>query len=183
MLILQDYDVTHTTEWFPASSIPSGGTTAFTERNELYGTAGVYQVIHSKDIDAINSTIIHKDIGYTGMSGSILGRIYDFRVPSGSHGAARFCRQNNIPVEQRYVRILYTEKYRDLERAIHEETNKQFGYRFKWIEASAGNTGKKSMIIDYAESLSSDEIIETIIVLKEIGMRKVQEEWIAKINS
>lgn len=186
MINLEDYEVTHVSDWIRVSEIPTGRSIKYNSLNETYGTVGVYQVALTKDIEEIGSEFIHEKIGYTGKSYDVLGRTYSIRAPKGSHGASRYIRQMGYDRENDVcVRYLYSNdaKVTDLENTIFDLSVKKFGYRFQWSDASAGTSGKYSQMMDLASGLSSAELINAIMEFKELAIEKSQEEFRLKMQT
>ena len=179
-----DIEIVAVTPWISVDQIPSDGNKNRDVMNEKYGTSGVYQVAMAEDLDEIGSDLVHEKIGYIGKSKDILTRTYSIRAPKGSHGAARYIRQNNLDRSEVKIRYLYTspEDHALLEESLHKQMNDVYGYRFAWTEASAGNDGNYSSILDLAKRLTSDEILDIIPALKEIALNKNQEEFLNRLS-
>lgn len=179
-----DIEILSVTPWISVDQIPSDGNKNRDAMNAKYGTAGVYQVAMAEDLDDIGDDLVHEKIGYIGKSKDILTRTYSIRAPKGSHGAARYIRQNDLDRSEVKVRYLYTavEDYALLEECLHNEMKSVYGYRFKWTEASAGNDGNYSSLLDLAKRLTSDEILDIIPALKEIALSKNQEEFMNRLS-
>jgi hypothetical protein len=174
-----DFEITHITDWMPVSEIPTDRQAKYQIMTETYGWCGVYQVALTKDTVSIGKELVHSEIGYTGSSKNVLGRTYNIRAPKGSHGASRYIRQAGLDRENEVcIRYIYTSesKFIELENKIFELTYKQYGYRFKWTDASAGTTGKYSQMMDYAASLNSTELLDALSELKEMIVQKAKEE-------
>jgi hypothetical protein len=185
-----EFQITHITDWMPVSEIPTDRQAKYKIMNEAHGTIGVYQVALTKDTQDIGKNLVHPEIGYTGSSKNILNRTYNIRAPKGSHGASRYIRQAGLDREQDVcVRYIYTSESKviDLENTIFDLTNRQYGYRFKWTDASAGTTGKYSQMMDYASCLNSSELLDALGELKELIIQKAKDESEqaikAKLNS
>ena len=180
------FDISTTiTGWMPVSKIPSSGSSEQDRLNDLYGRSGVYQVALSEDISDIGDSIVHPKIGYTGKSKDILTRTYDIRQPAGSHGAGRYIRQNGYNKETDVkIRYLYTssEDYTNLERLIHEQSYLKYGYRFAWTDASAGNDGTYSQLLELSKKLTVEEIFDIIPVLKQLAIQKNAENFLERLN-
>ena len=190
MINHEDFEISHITDWMPVSEIPTDRQVKYRIMTETYGGFGVYQVALTKDIITIGKELVHSEIGYTGSSKNILGRTYNIRAPKGNHGASRYIRQEGLDRENDVcVRYVYTSeaKFIDLENTIFNLTNKKYGYRFKWTDASAGTSGKYSQMMDYAASLNSSELLDALGELKEMIIQKAKEETEqiikAKMNS
>lgn len=179
-----DIEISAVTPWISVDQIPSDGNKNREAMNEKYGTCGVYQVALAEDIDEIADNLVHEKVGYIGKSKDILTRTYSIRAPNGDHGAARYIRQNDLDRSEVKIRYLYTspEDYALLEESLHNEMNSEYGYRFAWTDASAGNDGNYSSILDLAKRLTSDEILDIIPALKEIALNKNQEEFLSKLS-
>lgn len=174
-----------TSPWIPISKIPSSGSSEQDKLNDLYGRSGVYQVALSEDISDIGDSIVHSKIGYTGKSKDILTRTYDIRQPAGSHGAGRYIRQNGYNKETEVkIRYLYTspEDYANLEKEIHDQSLSKYGYRFAWTDASAGNDGTYSQLLELSKKLTVDEIFDIIPVLKQLAIKKNAENFLERLN-
>lgn len=185
MINLADYEVSHISDWMPVTEIPTDRSAKYRILSETHGTSGVYQVALTKDTREIGKEIIHADICYTGASKTILNRTYGIRAPKGDHGASRVIRQKGLDRETEVcIRYIYTSdsKPYDLENKIHELALKAYGYRFKWTEASGGTSGKYSQMLDYASCLTSDELLDSLLEIKELIIQKVQEESEAKVK-
>jgi hypothetical protein len=178
-------EITAISPWIAISRIPSKDSKEQEALNEKYGKIGVYQVALTSDIDDIGNNIVHSKIGYTGKSRDITTRTYDIRQPAGSHGAGRYIRQNGFDKKTEVkIRYLYTsaDDYTSLEKAIHDDTKKKYGYRFAWISASAGNDGVFSQVVELANKLTTDEIIDIIPLLKQLAIKKNNEEFLERIR-
>ena len=184
------YTLTHTgiqvvlTDWVSVSKIPSTGSSEQDRLNDMYGKSGVYQVALTEDIESIGQSLVHPKIGYTGKSKDILARTYDIRQPAGSHGAGRYIRQNGYNKETDVkIRYAYTssEDCSKLEKNIHDECTNEYGYRFSWTEASAGNDGCYSQLLELSNKLTVEEIFDIIPVLKQLAIQKhtdnLLERW------
>lgn len=173
------------TDWMPVSKIPSSGSSEQDRLNDMYGRSGVYQVALTEDVESIGQDLVHPKIGYTGKSKDILTRTYDIRQPAGSHGAGRYIRQNKYCKEKDVrVRYVYTsqEDYTNLEREIHDESKNRYGYRFAWTDASAGNDGTYSQLLELSNKLTVEEIFDIIPVLKQLAIKKNTENFLERLN-
>lgn len=173
------------TDWIPVSKIPSSGSSEQDRLNDMYGKFGVYQVALTEDVESVGRDLVHSKIGYTGKSKDILARTYDFRQPAGSHGVARYIRQNKYCKEKDVrVRYIYTsqEDYANLEREIHDESKNIYGYRFAWTDASAGNDGTYSQLLELSNKLTVEEIFDIIPVLKQLAIQKNTENFLERLN-
>lgn len=173
------------TDWIPVSSIPSSDSSEHDRFNDTYGKTGVYQVALTEDIESIGQALVHPKIGYTGKSYNIHTRTYNIRQPSGSHGAGRYIRQNGYCKEKDVkVRYVYTSPgdYANLERKIHDQSFEKYGYRYAWTDASAGNDGTYSQLLELLTKLTIEEIFDIIPVLKQLAIQKNAENFLERLN-
>ena len=177
--------VTHLTDWFPVSDIPTEKNPLYDEMNEKYGVHGIYQVAFEDDLDSIGENLVHEKIGYTGKSEKgILSRTYSIRIPSGGHGVSRYIRQNNIDRSQVYIRYAYcSEKdVSSLENKIHSKSKELFTYTFEWIEASAGTNGRVHLLLDEGKRLTSEELLFIIAEYKKFAIEANAREFLEKLE-
>lgn len=146
-------------DWQPLTWFESRNSRKVAENKSKYGTCGVY-LVSTKD--NLTSNLIDSTIGYVGKSGNIFSRVYDIR--GGEHGARKYITSKGINPEDVYVKILFTEEEGQslLERLIHEENQKNFGYRFAWREASGGNDGALTRILSDIDKLENEEELKKI---------------------
>lgn len=139
--------VMYKTEWMTLDRVPTGRGPMVQDMIKRYGVtgAGVYQIAYKSN----NPTeeFVQKDIGYTGMSSNVFSRVAG--IKTGKHGAGKLIRELGYKHEDILVRYLFTkpDDERLLETSIHSETRHQFGYTFKWTEASGGNSGISTRIL------------------------------------
>ena len=69
-----------------------------------------------------------------------------------------------------------------LEDWIHNNTVKEYGYTFKWREASEGNDGKFSRAQDALEELTSIELLDIISFARELAISKNATEFQNKLK-
>ena len=176
--------IIHVSEWRKVSELPSTPARQ-TALDEKYSKYGVYQVAEEADIDLIGDDLVSPHIGYTGKSGNIHDRTYHIRMTANSktatsHGAGVFIRKN-LDIDNCYVRCLYTDEnsFALLEQDIQQETMKQFGYTFKWREASGGTDGNYTNATVLAEKLSNEERKNLIFYLNEL----IKEDLLAEFMS
>ena len=170
-------DIAVVGEWIRVSEIPSKYGQDAEEMNEDIGKKGVYQVAAESELDNIGDFIVHPEVLYTGKSKDIHVRTYGIRQPGGGHGASRYMREHNLDRQKYYVRILYTNADpKDLEREIHDASEKKFGNRFKWKEASAGNDGNLSKVLDLLNKLSTEDLLTVKGNLKDAYLKRSEEE-------
>jgi len=174
-----DSRIVEFSEWRKVSDLPANDPLQ-KALDDKHSPTGVYQVAELSVIEKIADSIVHEDIGYTGMSQSIHSRTYSIRQPRGSHGAAVFIRENNLDRDKVMIRFLYTDPntndHVSLENEIHSTSNKMFGKRFKWKEASAGVQGRYTRMIDDAKRLTSQEVLQLKNDLKDIYFELIQKE-------
>lgn len=182
----QDIKIAHMSDWIAVSHIPTKTQDKYRIMNDQHGTCGVYQVAQSEHIEEIGDAIVHPKIGYTGKSANVLNRTYAIRQPAGDHGANRYIRQNgfdkSVDVVIRYI-YCHENDLTNLESTIHKTTSEKYGYRFAWVEASAGNDGNKSTIVDLAERLTSEEILDIIKQLKNIAIENNEREFLKRLDN
>tara|TARA_B100000424_G_C22849304_1_gene452967 strand:+ start:358 stop:915 length:558 start_codon:yes stop_codon:yes gene_type:complete len=170
-------DIVAIGEWMPLSDLPSKGSKLMDEMNCEFGKTGVYQVAAESEIDNIGDSIVHPEVGYTGMSRNIHLRTYTMRRPNGDHTVSRYIRLNELDNKDYFVRMLYTDvDPKDLEREIHDASEKEFGDRFKWKNTSDGNDGNLSKVLDLRKKLDSDELIRAVIAFKEEYFERSKQE-------
>jgi hypothetical protein len=150
-------------EWQPITFAVGRNSKKFAEYVEKYGAHGVYLVALKAEI---SDNIISENIGYVGKSANIFGRIYDIRT--GQHSCRTYIFSKNIDMSEVYVKLLLTEpgNETELERFIHSENEANFGYRFKWREASGGNDGvliRLMEAVDKIDNLDDLKLISKLI--------------------
>ena len=179
----KDKRIVKVSDWIMVSELPASDDRQL-ELDKKNTSHGVYQVALSSDIEKIGDNLIHEDICYTGESASIHARTYAIRQPKGSHGASRSIREKKLNRDEVLVRICYTEDntkdHKTLETDIHTTTDKMYGKKFKWKEASAGNDGLRSRILDDLSRLPSDEILDMKGDFQDVYFKVVQQETILK---
>jgi hypothetical protein len=170
-------------DWMQVADIPSNRSPGALEliESQIGTESGCYQVALTADIEDIGSSIIHKDIGYTGMSIALFDRTGNIRSEKGKHMVNVYIREHGLcketEVSIRYIGPTDAMKgdtsFKTLEKRIQDETKKQFGYKlgFKWEEASGGNAGVYLRTRDTIASTFTYE--DTIKLLTEMkGMVK-----------
>jgi hypothetical protein len=148
-------------DWQPLNTFMGKRSRKSLELVETHGGCqGVYLVAHK---DNLPGDIIDKNVGYVGKSANIFGRIYDIR--SGQHGCRTYILSKGWEIADVHVKILFSEEGKEtlLEQLIHEEMQKEFGYRFAWREASGGNDGALVRLLD------SIDKIDNLVDLKKIS--------------
>lgn len=193
----ENVEVTHVTDWFPITKIPTEKNPLFHEMIQKYGRYGIYQVALKKDIESIGTEFIHEKIVYTGVSAKgkdgLLGRTYSIRTPAGAHGVSRYIRQNEIDRSTVFIRYAYTPNdtmatsrndlpAEALERSIHSITKEKFGFTFAWTEASLGTNGKVAGILDDGKKLTSEELLYIISEYRKYAIEANAKEFLAKLE-
>ena len=147
------------TEWQPLVDAVGRANKRYVDLVEKYGAHGVYQIIHK---DNLTNEIIDANIGYIGKSTNIFDRVYGIKI--GKHNCCNYIRHNNYDRSDVYVRYFFTDIGNEttLEDALHSEMSKQFGYRFAWKEASAGNDGAMLRIYEAIDKIESIEELKNI---------------------
>jgi hypothetical protein len=176
--------IIHVSEWRKVSELPSTPNRQ-TTLDEQYSKFGVYQVAEEADLELIGDELVSPHIGYTGKSANIHDRTYHIRMTANSrtatsHGAGVFIRKN-LDIENCYVRCLYTDEnsFVALEQEIQQETLKQYGYTFKWREASGGTDGNYTNATVLVEKLTNDERKNLILYMNEL----IKEDLLAEFMS
>lgn len=172
-------------EWRKVSELPSTPARQ-TALDEEFSKFGVYQVAEEADLELIGDNIVSPHIGYTGKSSNIHDRTYAIRRTANSrtatsHGAGVFIRKN-LDIDNCYVRCLYTDEnsYAALEQEIQQETLKQFGYTFKWREASGGADGNYTNATVLVEKLSNEERKNLIHYIQELIAADLLAEFMSR---
>jgi len=147
------------TDWQPLVDAVGRANKRYTDLVEQYGAHGVYQIIHKNNL---TNNLIDANIGYIGKSTNIFDRVYSIKI--GKHNCCNYMRHNNYGREDVCVRYLFTEIGSEgtLEDAIHAEMTKQFGYRFAWREASAGNDGAMLRIYEAIDKIENLEDLKNL---------------------
>jgi hypothetical protein len=176
--------IIHLSEWRKVSELPSTPNRQMA-LDEQFSKYGVYQVAEEADIELIGDDLVSPHIGYTGKSGNIHDRTYHIRMTANSrtatsHGVGVFIRKN-LDIDNCYVRCLYTDEnsFASLEQEIQQETLKQFGYTFKWREASGGTDGNYTNATVLVEKLTNDERKNLILYMNEL----IKEDLLAEFMS
>jgi len=149
-----------TLEWQPLNTYMAKRSRKSVEIMETHGARqGVYLVAYK---DNLPDSVVDKDIGYIGKSSNIFGRIYDIRA--GGHGCRTYLINKGWDFGDVYVKVLFCEEGKEtlLEQLIHDEMQKQHGYRFAWREASGGNDGAIVRLLDNIEKIDNLEDLKKI---------------------
>lgn len=151
--------VINTLDWQPLNTFESRNTRKTIETTAKYGSYGVYLVTTK---DCLTDNVIDSNIGYVGKSSNLLARVYD--IKGGEHGARKYYNSKNINIEDVYVKLLFTKEGDEtiLERIIHDENSKLFGYRFAWKEASGGNDGALTRVLAEIDKMDLEEDLRKI---------------------
>ena len=151
--------IVNTLDWQPLTSFESKNSKRVNENVAKYGSCGVYLVTTK---EYLTEDLIDSNIGYVGKSANVFKRVYDIR--GGEHGARKYINSKGINPEDVYVKLLFTEEEGEslLEKIIHDEAQKKFGYRFAWKEASGGNDGALTRIFSDIEKLENEEDLRKI---------------------
>jgi hypothetical protein len=146
-------------EWIRLSDIYNPVSKRMENLVNEHGNSGVYQVCTTADK---SEEILFANLGYIGESKSIFGRTYCLKI--NKHNACNYIKHNNIDISDIWVRYFFTspEDRQPLERLMHETMEKQYGYRFKWREASAGTDGSLLRLYEMIDKLNSREDAETV---------------------
>jgi hypothetical protein len=163
------------TDWQPLLGAIGRASKKFVELVEEYGSHGVYQVIHKKDL---TDNLIDANIGYIGKSTNIFGRVYD--IKTNQHNCCNYIKRNNLDRADVYVRYLFTEVGDEttLEDALHSEMNSQYGYRFAWREASAGNDGAMLRLYEAIDKIDNmDELKGIAKYVEDKAVSLFLETW------
>lgn len=173
--------ITTQIDWMPVSELrgPKARTsTTITHKN---GQIAIYQIALAKDIKDIGENLVSDAIGYTGKSSNIFARLYALKL--NKHTASPFIR-TNYAIEDLRVRILFIDAIENLdvvERSIHDATEKAFGYRFAWKEASGGVDGLIMKIQDLIDRVDSeDSLRELADYIEEKAMEMYRQNWRSK---
>lgn len=172
-------------DWRKVSELPSTPARQMS-LDEEFSKFGVYQVAEEADLELIGDDLVSPHIGYTGKSANIHDRTYHIRMTANSrtatsHGAGVFIRKN-LDINDCYVRYLYTDEnsFVSLEQDIQQETMKQFGYTFKWREASGGADGNYTNATVLAEKLTNEERKNLIRYLEELISQDLLAEFMSR---
>lgn len=155
--------ITGKIDWMPVSDLRGAKSKHSLQITNQHGRDAIYQIALESDIKAIGETIIHNMIGYTGKSTNIFGRLYALKL--NKHSASPYIR-SNFDMKDLMVRILFvnsTDSLDQVEGYIHRETEKQFGYRFAWREASGGVDGTVMRIQDLLDRIDTLESLKEIM--------------------
>ena len=201
-------NIIHTTDWITAEEVPTMSMPLYKDLFEQYGKYtgtsdpygnslhGCYQWAHSKDIEAIGEDLIHKDIGYIGTAKrDIVGRTRAVILPAGRHPVKMAISAGDIALEDLRVRYLITSSDPDsveakhgskLEKYLHENMDKKFGYRYKWLNAQLSNDNKHNYVLQNWRELTFEQaekiLPEVIAITKQLGAEYIDARVDAIVN-
>jgi hypothetical protein len=185
--MIETSKITHISEWRKIADLPSSES-KHRALDAKYGASGIYQVATESDIDKIGDELVHGDIGYIGKSSNIHDRTYKIRQTansksnSQSHGAGVYIRQKeDLNVDTCYVRILYTaeDDTSFMEAAFHNAMTSQFGYKFKWREASGGRDGDYTNATILVDKLNNEDRRNLIRYIEEVIKNELLAEFMS----
>jgi|DEB0MinimDraft_6_1074348.scaffolds.fasta_scaffold06756_1 thymidylate synthase len=154
-------------DWTPLSKVPSYKTIlAETFWRDAPSTNVVYLVAHKDDLETIGDEILHEQMGYIGQTSNCQYRVASLK--STAHNCGKYIRSQGWSKDDVFIRCLYTADgdQTTLEKHLHDEMKSQFGYRFKWRSASAGNDGKVVQIDSLLEKCNKAELKEVLSLTK-----------------
>lgn len=161
------------TEWVRLTEIPSvsrtddlSNTCVSWWKNYTDGVySGVYQVSLNRP-----KNIVDKDICYIGQSDTLPLRMSNMRTSAGKgnrathHNCGVFIREEKIDIETVFVRCLLDDKSKDLEKWLHNEHKKKFGFKlgYAWEEASGGYKSARITVQSSIRRLETLEALEKV---------------------
>lgn len=155
--------ITGKIDWLPVCELRGAKSKHSLQYTNQHGRDAIYQIAKAEDTKAIGESIVHNMIGYTGKSTNIFGRLYALKL--NKHSASPYIR-SNLDIKDLMVRILFvnsTDSLDQVESYIHKESEKKFGYRFAWKEASGGVDGTVMRIQDLLDRIESLDSLKEII--------------------
>jgi hypothetical protein len=183
-IMIDTSKIIHVSEWRKVSELPSTPNRQ-TALDEQYSKYGVYQVAEEADLELIGDELVSPHIGYTGKSVNIHDRTYHIRMTANSrtatsHGAGIFIRKN-LDINNCYVRYLYCLPGDEIsiEQDIQGQAFKNYGYTFKWREASGGVDGNYTNATVLVEKLTNEERKNLILYMNEL----IKEDLLAEFMS
>ena len=194
--------VIHTTDWITADEVPTMSNPLYKKLLKKYGKFtgpqeptgnsihGCYQWAHVDKIEAIGDNLIHKEIGYIGTAKrNIIDRTRAVIAPKGAHPIKMILSAGDIDMEDLRVRYVVTPSDPDsveaktgakLEKYLHNEMDKKYGYRFKWINAQLSNDNKHNYVLKNWRDLTYLQAIkilpEVIEITKQLGAEHIAAE-------
>ena len=161
-------------DWINLTDIKGAKSRSSTHYTNQYGKVAVYQVALVSDIEEIGDKLIHEKIGYTGKSTNIFARLLGLK--GSKHNASPFIR-NTFENKDLVIRILFVDEIDNLDHVesyIHKSTEKLYGYRFAWKEASGGIDGIAMRIQDLIDRI---ENLDTLKELMNYTEERANEIW------
>ncbi len=155
--------ITGKIEWMPIADVRQAKSKTSLQYTNEHGRDAIYQIALKEDIKDIGNSLINPKIGYTGKSQNIFGRLYALKMHK--HSASPYIRAN-FELKNITVRVLFVENADALDRVeghIHKETEKEYGYRFAWKEASGGIDGLTMRIQDMLDRVDSLDALKELI--------------------
>jgi len=194
--------IEHITDWIKADEVPTLSVPQYEEWVSEYGKFtgskdpggnqihGVYQWAHKDDLEKIGEKVIHGDIGYIGTAlRDIIGRTRAVTVPKGAHPIKMLLAAGDYDVDDLRVRYLFIKNAADavnftngrkLETYLHDEMDKKFGYRYKWVNAQLSNDNKHNYVLKNWRELTYTQAIkilpEVIEITKQLGANHIASE-------
>ena len=173
--------ITGKIDWMPVLDLKGAKSKASRAITDKNGQIAVYQIAHVDDIKTIGDNLVSDAIGYTGKSENIFGRLYMLKLHK--HSASPYIR-TAFDLDQLRVRILFVDAVENLdtvEKSIQGATEKAFGYRFAWKQASGGIDGVVMKIQDMIDRIDSeDSLRELADYIEERAMEMYRQNWRAK---
>lgn len=170
-------DISAWTGWLPLSAIRSSG--VYHPKQKV---SGIYQIS-----DRMIEEIIDADIGYIGKATNVEDRVWNVNsgvrnIPSSNHSCGKWLHKQGYTIDNVYTRILFIPKddITKIESHLQDKMQKQFGYRFKWLEAGENKLGRDFQLREQINELSIPSIVEDVLPMIE---RKIGREMlISMIN-
>ena len=173
--------ITFKTDWMPVLDMKIPKSKSSRVITDKYGKIAIYQIAQVDDIKTIGDNLISDAIGYTGKSENIFGRMYSLKLHK--HTASPYIR-TTFDLNKLRVRILFVDASENLdtvEKSIHLATEKAFGYRFAWKEASGGVDGLIMKIQDLIDRVDSEDSLRDIAdYIEEKAMEMYRQNWRSK---
>lgn len=190
------------TEWITAEEVPTMSNPMYKKLLKQYGKFtgpseptgnsihGCYQWAHVDDIEIIGKEVIHERIGYIGTAKrNIVDRTRAVIAPKGAHPIKMILSAGDIDMEDLRVRYVITASDPDsvqaktgakLEKFLHNETDKKFGYRYRWVNAQLSNDNKHNYVLKNWRDLTYLQAIkilpDVIEITKQLGAEHIAAE-------
>ena len=165
-------------DWMPVSELrgPKSRTSAMiTDKN---GKNAIYQIALAKDINDIGDSLVNANIGYTGKSTNIFGRLYALKL--NKHSASPYIK-NTYDIKHVRIPVFFIadgDSLDTVEKYLHDGAEKKFGYRFAWKEASGGIDGTIMRIQDLIDRIESLDILKELsLYLDERAVDVFKSTW------